>query len=399
MPSLNFSITFHDIIYTLISSIIIISIGYIYNSVNSVLAINHAINLISPFFGSVWRVLHLPLHLGISLVGLALTDIIKNIYVYRNYPNNTYDETLSPTLPATYYSGLEMFYQSDKYRSQSVEEPQKYRNINLGKAVHSIEEIKALLAVAFLITFISVFFMKFLHRYSMSSIIDNPEDIDDNISEENDIYNEKINKATLSSSLSSIKGKDIIKTNDYTLNEEPSKSQNEEKAEIKNETSSDFNNSNTNNANDLLNMKRSNFYKLDSSLKNSIIDLANNKKKINPKAQDIINRCSNDKIANNIREMNNNAVITTYVNSSLTLLSFFIFLFQVLLILLFLVFSYIKIPISILLILTLIIVEIELITELLLPRLLKITNKRKNIKILPVENINNDGSNSNINNI
>jgi len=146
-------------------------------------------------------------------------------------------------------------------------------------------------------------------------------------------------------------------------------------------------------------MKRSNFYKLDSSLKNSIIDLANNKKKINPKAQDIINRCSNDKIANNIREMNNNAVITTYVNSSLTLLSFFIFLFQVLLILLFLVFSYIKIPISILLILTLIIVEIELITELLLPRLLKITNKRKNIKILPVENINNDGSNSNINNI
>jgi len=113
MPSLNFSITFHDIIYTLISSIIIISIGYIYNSVNSVLAINHALNLISPFFGCIWRILHLPLHLGLSLVGLALAVIIKNIYVYRNYPNNSYDETLSPKLPTTYYSGLEMFYQSE----------------------------------------------------------------------------------------------------------------------------------------------------------------------------------------------------------------------------------------------------------------------------------------------
>jgi len=174
IPSYSFSINFHDTIYTLITGGILISIGYIYNSVNSVLAINHAINLISPFFGSVWRILHLPLHIGISFVGLALTIIVKNIYVYRNYPNNSYDETLSPSLPTTYYSGLEMFYQSEKFKSTSEESPSKYKNINLGKATHSIDEIKALLAIAFLLTFISVFFMKFLHRYTTSTIIDNP---------------------------------------------------------------------------------------------------------------------------------------------------------------------------------------------------------------------------------
>jgi len=454
IPSFNFSISFHDIIYTLICGAILVSIGYIYNSVNSVLAVNHALNLISPFFGCVWRVLHLPLHLGLSLVGLSLSIIIKNIYVYRNFPNNTYDETLSPTLPTTYYSGLEIFYQTERFQSTTtaVEENVKHKKVNLGKAIHSIDEIKALLAVAFLMTFVSVFFMKFLHRYTTSTVIDNPKisdnpnnqsinnlsnmsNIDNKTKKTNDSISTK-SKETKENSFDSAKS-NIIKSSEYFPSEELNENQvntNKEGEATKantgdgttkastgeeasktnintgNETinsNNTQNNDNTNisiTSNDQLKIKKANFYKLkEDNLKTSIMDLANNKQFADPKAQDIINKCSNDKIANNISEMNNNAVITTYINSTLTLHSFFIFLFQVLLVLLFLVFNYIKIPISILLILTLIIVEIELLTEIFLPRILKITNKRKNIKILPTENaktneaMDNDSS-SNFNN-
>ncbi|ORX77832.1 hypothetical protein BCR32DRAFT_295392 [Anaeromyces robustus] len=433
IPSYNFTLTFHDIVYTLICGIILISIGFIYNSVNSVLAINHALNIISPFFGSLWRMLHLPLHLGLSLVGLSLMMMIKNVYLYRNYPNNSYDETLSPRLPETYYSGLEMFYEYDKFKSKSTTDNVSInsKNKNLGKAIHSIDEIKALLSVAFLLTFISVFFMKFLHRYSTSTIIE------DSI----DIPNNHENKAKNSSSFtkskdtkSSSTNPNIIKSNEYgdglndeilsnkNKKEEPTTSANSNNINLdKNDNKNNFNSntnsnitlndksnnhhnlskndSSTNIDNDQLEIKKENFYKLkQNSLKTSIMDLANNKKFANPKAQDMINRCSNERIANNISEMNNNAVITTYINSSLTLYSFFIFLFQVLLILLFLLFTYIKISISLLLILTLIIVEIELLSEMLLPRLLKITNKRKNIKILPSENTKNNTTNNNDNN-
>ena len=398
IPSLNFSITFHDITYTLIIGVILISIGYLYNSVNNVLAINHAINLISPFFGSMWRFLHLSLHLGISLVGLALTDIIKNIYVYRNYPNNSYDETLSPslpTLPTTYYSGLEKFYQSEKFRSISAEAPPKYKNANLGKAIHSIDEIKVLLAMAFLLTFISVFLMKFLHKYSTSAIINDSVNNDNN--KENIEYNKKKNKedSPLSSKTKDTKessvSTNIIKSSNYASDKISSDVQNDMEAVISSETNCNINNSNSNisSTDDQLNTKKFNFYKLNDNLKNSIIDLANNKKFASPEAHDIINKCSNEKIANNIMEMNNNAVITTYVNNSLTIISFFIFLFQILLILPFLVFNYMKIPISVLLILTFIIVEIELLSELLLPRVLNITKKGKNIKILKMSNDNN----------
>lgn len=450
IPSFNFSISFHDIIYTLICGTILVSIGYIYNSVNSVLAVNHALNLISPFFGCVWRVLHLPLHLGLSLVGLSLSIIIKNIYVYRNYPNNTYDETLSPTLPTTYYSGLEIFYQTERFQSTTttVEENVKHKKVNLGKAIHSIDEIKALLAIAFLLTFVSVFFMKFLHRYSTSTVIDNPK-ISDNPNNQsiNDFPNmpNNDNKAKKTNDNTSTKSKEakensfdsaksnIIKSSEYFPSEELDENQankNKEdettkantgdgtsntntgeetsKTNTGNETTNNNNTQNNDNtnmsiiSNEQLKIKKANFYKLkQEDLKTSIMDLANNKQFADPKAQDIINKCSNDKIANNISEMNNNAVITTYINSTLTLHSFFIFLFQVLLVLLFLVFNYIKIPISILLILTLIIVEIELLTEIFLPRILKITNKRKNIKILPTEKPNDamdNDSNSNFNN-
>ncbi|OUM65225.1 hypothetical protein PIROE2DRAFT_60151 [Piromyces sp. E2] len=425
IPSFNFSVTSHDIIYTVICIVIMISIGYIYNSVNSVLAINHALNLISPFFGCIWRLLHLPLQLGLTLVGVSLSEIIKNIYVYRNYPNNAFDETLSPKLPSTYYSGLEMFYMSDKFKSKTTieETDSKHKNINLGKAVHSIDEIKALLAVAFLLTFISVFLMKFLHRYATSTIIDDAPKKNDK--------NEKIKKGTDSMSTKSKDTKEssdvannIIKSSSY-VNVDEDTPVNEDNTNMSKEgTSTNAGNSvinimnsnvNTKNTgNDLikmnssasmnseqLQMKKQQFYKLNrNSLKNSIMDLANNKKFANPKAQDIIDRCSNDKIANNISEMNNNAVITTYINSSLTLHSFFIFLFQIILILLFLVFIYIKIPVTILLILTLCIVEIELLSEIFLPRILKITNKRKNIKILPAENVKDImSSESNLNNI
>jgi len=393
-----------------------ISIGFIYNSVNGVLSINHALNLISPFFGCIWRLLHLPLHLGLTLVGLGLSLIVKNIFVYRNYPNNAYDETLSPKLPSTYYTGLEMFYLTDKFKSQTTIEETNSKHKNLGKAIHSIDEIKALLAIAFLLTFISVFLMKFLHRYETSTIIDkNPKKDSEKMKKGNDSSSTKSKDTKESSDVSN----NIIKSSSYiNVNEIPNNEDNNNIKEgnvVNAETNViNINNNNVNIKNNLIKMgstasmnseqlklRKDNFYKLKrDSLKNSIMDLANNKKFANPKAQDIIDRCSNDKIANNISEMNNNAVITSYINSSLTLHSFFIFLFQIILILLFLVFSYIKIPTTILLILTLVIVEIELLSEIFLPRILKINSKSKNIKILPAENVNEImNSQSNLNNI
>ncbi|ORX46373.1 hypothetical protein BCR36DRAFT_372200 [Piromyces finnis] len=413
IPSYSFSITIHNIIYTIICGIIVISSGYIYNSVNSVLTINHALNLISPFFGCIWRLLHLPLHLGLTLIGVSLSIIVKNIYVYRNYPNNTFDETLSPKLPSSYYSGLEIFYTSDKFKSQSTSEEVHSRNnnINLGKAVHSIDEIKALLAVAFLLTFISVFLMKFLHRYTSSTIIDNS-------SNENNSY-ENIKKTNISASTKSIntnnstENQNVIKSS-IDFNNDEANGESNSKVTTNSETNIESAINNNMNRKNLLKMdskasinseqlklRKENFYRLKKdSLKNSIMDLANNKSFANPKAQNIIDKCSNEKIANNISEMNNNAVITTYINSSLTIHSFFIFLFQISLILLFLIFNYIKIPVTVLLILTLIIVEIELLSEIFLPRILKITNKRKNIKILPAEKVNDlMRSESSLNNI
>lgn len=345
---------------------------------------------------------------------------------------------------------MEIFYQTERFQSTTttVEENVKHKKVNLGKAIHSIDEIKALLAIAFLLTFVSVFFMKFLHRYSTSTVIDNPK-ISDNPNNQsiNDFPNmpNNDNKAKKTNDNTSTKSKEakensfdsaksnIIKSSEYFPSEELDENQankNKEdettkantgdgtsntntgeetsKTNTGNETTNNNNTQNNDNtnmsiiSNEQLKIKKANFYKLkQEDLKTSIMDLANNKQFADPKAQDIINKCSNDKIANNISEMNNNAVITTYINSTLTLHSFFIFLFQVLLVLLFLVFNYIKIPISILLILTLIIVEIELLTEIFLPRILKITNKRKNIKILPTEKPNDamdNDSNSNFNN-